>query len=207
MSFHKIQMICVLFLLSACSTGHHNNSSSVVQSPVDEVIYFHPEAVDSSRLPTEDNEPLEKAKVNTSSLNFPKYATQSGHVVEAVEAKACGYLYGTEDNRTAISLPETLYVMDIDCGSVAGATSSSAHVVSLLSAKSMLPQQRGYVARWRKSAVQQSVAQRRKNADRSVPYLCFQGQVSHALCTGESYNEILKTDKMTSRSQVYNSWN
>ncbi len=203
MSFQKLHMICVLAFLSACSTGHHNGSSTV-QTAVDEVIYFHPEAVDSSRLPTAENEPLEKAKVNTSTVNFQQPAAQRG---QAVEAKACGYLYGTEDNRNAISQSETLYVMDIDCSSVAGANSSSARVISLLSAKSMLPQQRGYVARWRKSAVQQSVAQRRKNADRSVPYLCFQGQVSRALCKGESYNEILKTDRMTSRSQVYNSWN
>ncbi|MBY0453016.1 MAG: hypothetical protein K2P92_08275 [Bdellovibrionaceae bacterium] len=204
MSFQRLHMICVLAFLSACSTGHHKGTSPVVQGGVDEVIYFHPEAVDSSRLPTADNEPLEKAKVNTSTLNYQQPAAQSG---QAVQTKACGYLYGTEDNRNAISQSETLYVMDIDCSSVAGANSASAHVISLLSAKSMLPQQRGYIARWRKSAVQQSVAARRKNADRAVPYLCFQGQVSQALCKGESYNQILKTDRMTSRSQVYNSWN
>lgn len=203
MSFQKLHMICVLAFLSACSTGPHK-ASTVAQGGVDEVIYFHPEAVDSTRLPTADNEPLEKAKVNTSTVNYQQPAAQSG---QPVDTKACGYLYGTEDNRNAISQSETLYVIDIDCSSVRGANSPSAHVISLLSAKAMLPQQRGYIARWRKSAVQQSVAQRRKNADRAVPYLCFQGQVSQALCKGESYNEILKTDKMTSRSQVYNSWN
>ena len=204
MSFQRLHMICVLAFLSACSTGHHNNNSSMVQTAVDEVIYFHPEAVDSTRLPTADGEPLERAKINTSTVNYQQPAPQSG---PAVETKACGFLYGTEDNRNAINQSETLYVVDVDCGSVSGAKSSSAHVISLLSAKSMLPQQRGYIARWRKSAVQQSVAQRRKNADRAVPYLCFQGKVSQALCKGEAYNEILKTDRMTSRSQVYNSWN
>jgi hypothetical protein len=203
MSFQRLHMICVLAFLSACSTGHHKGAS-VVNSKLDEVIYFQPESVDSARLPTADFEPLEQGMVNTSVVNYQPIEAQSG---PAIDTKACGFLHSAEDNRNAISQSETLYVMVIDCGSVRGANSPSARVVSLLSSKAMLPQQRGYISRWRKSAVQRSVAELRKNPDRAVPYLCFQGQVSKALCKGESYNEILKTDRMTSRSQVYNTWN
>lgn len=196
MSFKKLALTCLFLFVSSCAI-----TPQLAQQDTDEIIYLNP---DLTRQPSGDSvEQLEKVKVSKGAVT---YIDQGPQNETPVAAKACGYLYGTEDNRNALNSQDAFYILEVDCKSVNGRNES---VVSQLRSSVMLPQQRGYISRWREAAVKASLIGKNIKAGvarKTVPYLCFEGQVGQSLCQGEKTNRILKTDRMTSLTKTFESW-
>jgi hypothetical protein len=172
----RLKHWAVASLLVAASCAHNNNLSS--------------------RLPASETlERLERAGVPSGVLAFQKSAAKG----PASEAVFCGYLDSAESYWNAVDNDHSAYVVNVDCANTA---EKSGRAVVAISRDNLSAQQKGWIPRWRKAAVE-----KQKNR-RALPYLCFRGQVDQPVCGGSktSYSELVSVQNITSVLKTYQSW-
>lgn len=180
----------ILGFVSSCATTYDSGSSDTrgpaAKSKNDQVEKLGDATYVSPKKPINFN-PKPKDLVVSNSKDF----------------KACGYLHGVESNRVALNNEDEFFVVEILCDvSALGSNGKVGNPLLKLERKNMLPQQRGWVSRWREAAAKKYAQQ--DGVAASAPLLCFKGQVNNDLCRGDKYGVITQTEKITSVMKNFN---
>ncbi len=150
-----------------------------------------------SRLPaSEGQENLEKSNVSKGVLSYQSLPDSK----QQSPSKFCGYLDSAESNRNAVDENDAIYVINVDCRNSPAQNSNKGLVK--LDRSNLNSNQKGWIPRWRAAAA------KKHNTSRSLPYLCFNGEVDRPVCnsSGVSYSELKSVLNITSLAKTYQSW-
>lgn len=187
-----------ILILNGCTSTYKNTEHKFEVKPNEKAEYSSWD--EFSRSPASTNEDV-KSRVVKETINIEDPVDS---IRQINKVKACGDLVQGESSHTALNNEHASYYLKVDCKSVEDASEGVNSVWIKFGGKSLKPQQKGWLTRWKRKAAFDNLSS--GNARRAVPYICFKGETDVNLCKSKQAGTAFLVNSVTSRIDEYKKW-